>query len=108
MANTKSPLTIQQGFPGQMGLLAEQMNQGFGGGLLAQQNYLKDIYSPYKMPTGMTPTPDTPDTPTIKTPTTLQEFMANKKGMTDDQWFNYIKGNFDLWRKLQRTGGMYD
>lgn len=49
MANN-NPLKIAQGFPGQMGLLAQQMNQGFGGGLLAQQNYLNDLYSPVEMP----------------------------------------------------------
>lgn len=48
MAN--NPLKIAQGFPGQMGLLAEQMNRGFGGGLLAQQRYLNDIYDPVVMP----------------------------------------------------------
>lgn len=45
-----NPLKIAQGFPGQMGLLAQQMNQGFGGGLLAQQQYLNDIYDPVVMP----------------------------------------------------------
>jgi hypothetical protein len=45
-----NPLKIAQGFPGQMGLLAEQMNRGFGGGLLAQQQYLNDIYDPVVMP----------------------------------------------------------
>lgn len=107
MASAKSPLAIQQGFPGQMGLLAEQMNQGFGGGLLAQQNHLNDIYSPYKMPTSVIPTPDKPSTPSVTTPKTLQEFMANKKGMSDDQWFKYIQSNYDLWRKLRRTGEIY-
>lgn len=48
MAN--NPLKIAQGFPGQMGLLAKQMNNGFGGGLLAQQNYLNSIYDPVVMP----------------------------------------------------------
>jgi len=45
-----NPLKIAQGFPGQMGLLAQQMNNGFGGGLLAQQQYLNDIYDPVVMP----------------------------------------------------------
>lgn len=45
-----NPLKIAQGFPGQMGLLAEQMNRGFGGGLLAQQQYLDSIYDPVVMP----------------------------------------------------------
>ena len=46
----KNPMKLAQGFPGQMGLLAKQMNNGFGGGLLAQQQYLNDIYDPVVMP----------------------------------------------------------
>lgn len=42
-------LTIPAGFPGQLGLLAQQMNNGFGGGLLAQRAYLNSIYDPIKM-----------------------------------------------------------
>ena len=48
MAN--NPLKLAQGFPGQMGLLAKQMANGFGGGLLAQQQYLNSIYDPVVMP----------------------------------------------------------
>jgi hypothetical protein len=50
----KSPLAIQPGFPGQIGLLAQQMNQGFGGGILAQQDHLNSIYRPVQQ----TYTPD--------------------------------------------------
>lgn len=46
----KTPLKIAQGFPGQIGLLAQQMANGFGGGLLAQTNYLNSIYDPVVMP----------------------------------------------------------
>lgn len=46
MASKKTPLAIQSGFPGQLGLLSQQMNEGFGGGLLAQRNYLDRVYSP--------------------------------------------------------------
>lgn len=42
--------TIPAGFPGQLGLLAKQMNNGFGGGILAQRNYLNQIYDPVRMP----------------------------------------------------------
>ena len=40
---------LSPGFPGQMGLLAQQMNNGFGGGLLAQRQYLNQIYDPMQM-----------------------------------------------------------
>lgn len=43
----KTP-NIPTGFPGQIGLLAKQMNSGFGGGLLAQRGYLNNFYSPMK------------------------------------------------------------
>lgn len=46
----KGMLSFPSGFPGQLGLLAQQMNNGFGGGLLAQRNYLNQIYSPMQMP----------------------------------------------------------
>jgi hypothetical protein len=42
-------LSIPSGFPGQLGLLAQQMNSGFGGGLLNQRSYLDNIYSPMQM-----------------------------------------------------------
>lgn len=46
--------TMATGFPGQIGLLAQQMNRGFGGGILAQRNYLNSFYSPMQAP--QTPT----------------------------------------------------
>ena len=39
-----------EGFPGQLGLLAQQMNAGFGGGVLAHQRNLRSIYDPVEMP----------------------------------------------------------
>lgn len=42
-------LSIPAGFPGQLGLIAQQMNRGFGGGLLAQRGYLNKIYDPVQM-----------------------------------------------------------
>lgn len=45
----KTSLSMPSGFPGQIGLLAKQMNNGFGGGLLAQRQYLNQIYDPVKL-----------------------------------------------------------
>lgn len=66
-------LTFPSGFPGQLGLLAKQMNSGFGGGLLAQRNYLNQMYDPVKinqLPTSEDPTKPTlnPDDPTADKP----------------------------------------
>lgn len=61
---------LSAGFPGQMGLLAKQMNNGFGGGLLAQRQYLNQIYDPMQMtkqPTFGDGTP-TPGDPTVTSP----------------------------------------
>lgn len=45
---------LKPGFPGQLGLLAQQMNNGFGGGLLAQRQYLNQIYDPVQMQAAVT------------------------------------------------------
>lgn len=72
------PLKIAQGFPGQIGLLAQQMANGFGGGLLGQTNYLNSIYDPVVMPKtfnfgGTKKKPETkadPKKPSTRTPGT--------------------------------------
>ncbi len=55
---TGGGLTMQPGFPGQLGLLAKQMNAGFGGGLLNQRNYLNSFYKPMQMQVQQNPGDD--------------------------------------------------
>ncbi|TAA51058.1 hypothetical protein [Shinella sp. JR1-6] len=63
----QSSLSMPAGFPGQLGLLAKQMNNGFGGGLLAQRQYLNQIYDPVQvssLPQNLTPGGSTDTTAT--------------------------------------------
>lgn len=46
----QNPGLMSPFFPGQLGLLAQQMNYGFGGGQAANRGLLNQIYSPMQMP----------------------------------------------------------
>jgi hypothetical protein len=104
MANKPSPLSIQPGFPGQFGLLAQQLYQGFGGapasftpagsglltdpkaktGLLDFQNYINTMYNykdPRLDPVKPDPEPEkpTPEKPDKSKPKTVDNYWIRER-----------------------------
>lgn len=98
-------LKIPSGYPGQIGLLAEQMNQGFGGGLLAQKNYLNSIYSPMsaspdKPVLNPTKQPADPVKPVVSNPRTYDDLLKLRDTMPQDDWAKWVGDNRQLFQML--------